>query len=336
MTGKQRPNTVRTLRDATAQVLPAPAGRLDASLRLRLERLALRWRTRSLWPFAPRGEVLDRYVGAMPSLQNAIDAVPGWIGAMPPETGLRAGTLALHLDHRIDWLLRECFDVTGRNVLELGPLEGFHTFMLERSGAAAIDAIEANAAAYLRCLVTKEALKLRRASFLLGDFMQWFEDAARRYDLVVASGVLYHSSDPVRLLEGIAAATDSLYLWSHVFDEAAMPAGDKRRLPFSGKVERRSSHGIDVRLHERSYLRSWRNPSFNGGLRDRHYWVDRGDLLALLAAMGFDRLTVADDEPGHRFGPSLSIFAQRSAAAAEARDASATPAGCEVAGRGDG
>ncbi len=302
MTGKQRPAT-----------FPAPlaAPARASSLRLLLDRLALRWHTRTLRPFRAGADVLDRYVGGAPSLQNAIDLVPGWAGAMPPETGLRAGPQAFHLDTRIDWLLRECFDIRGRTALELGPLEGFHTAMLERFGASEVTAIEANAAAYLRCLITKEALKLHRSSFLLGDFMKWFDGEPRRYDLIVGSGVLYHSDDPVRLLERLAAATDALYLWTHVFDEAAMPAGDKRRLPFSGSVEARRSHRSDVRLHERSYYRSWRNPAFNGGLRDRHFWIDRADLLALLAAMGFDRLLVAHDEPAHRYGPSLSIFAQR-------------------------
>ncbi len=274
-------------------------------------RAVARLRTRTLRPFRTGADVLNRYVGDAPSLQNAIDAIPGWTGAMPGETGLRAGTAALHADNRIDWLLRNCFDIAGKTALELGPLEGFHTYMLERAGVASVDAIEANALAFMRCLITKEALKLSRASFYLGDFMKWLERMPKRYDLVVASGVLYHSDDPVRLLELIGRTADAVFLWTHVFDETAMPPGDKRRFPFSEAVEVRQSHGVPVRLYERSYFSSWRNPSFCGGLQDRHFWVDRADLLKLLAAMGYNRLLIADDQPDHIYGPSFSVFGQR-------------------------
>jgi hypothetical protein len=85
----------------------------------------------------------DRYVSTEPSLQNAIDAVAGWNTSFPPELGLRAGTLATYNDPRILWAI-ECFgEIAGRRVLELGPLEGGHTSMLDAAGAQ-VDAIEAN------------------------------------------------------------------------------------------------------------------------------------------------------------------------------------------------
>ena len=254
---------------------------------------------------------LDRYVTSMPSLQNAIDAVPGWVGAMPSSTGLVAGEAILYADTRIAWLLRDQFDVTGRSVLELGPLEGFHTYMLQEAGAATIDAVEANALAYMRCLVTKEVLGLSRARFLLGDFMPWLEAEGPGYDLIVASGVLYHSPDPVRLLELMGRRAGSLMLWTHYFDEAAMPKGDPRRRPFSGKVELREGAGVTLRLHERSYRKAWRNAKFCGGTHDRHFWLERHGIMAMLGASGFSRIVVADDQPDHHYGPSLSIFASR-------------------------
>ena len=133
--------------------------------------------------------------------------------------------------------------------------------MLHEAGAAAIDAIEANVLAFVRCLVVKETLRLDRARFHLGDFMKWLEAAPARYDLVVASGVLYHSHDPVRLLELICEKADAVFLWTHYFDEDEMPRGDLRRTPFSEQVEIRDCRGIAVRLHERSYYRAWRDPA---------------------------------------------------------------------------
>ena len=277
----------------------------------RLGQLVLRLRIKTNRQWQKRSGVLDHYVDKPPSAQNAIDAMTGWVSAMPSETGLRAGTAPLFADTRIDWLLRSCFSVAGKSVLELGPLEGLHTYMLARAGAASIDAIEANAQAFLRCLITKEVLKIERASFHLGDFLAGLEASDKRYDLVVASGVLYHSHDPVRLLELIAAKSDAIFLWTHFFDEQAMPRDDLRRLPFSEQSETRVSHGVTVRLYERSYLKARRDPSFCGGLHPRHYWVERADLLDLLAAMGFSRLSISHEEPNHRFGPSFCVFAER-------------------------
>lgn len=254
---------------------------------------------------------LDHYVTGMPSLQNAIDLLPGWIGAMPPDSGLVAGEVPLYADTRIAWLLQRCFDVAGRDVLELGPLEGSHTYMLHEAGAATIDAVEANALAYMRCIVAKEALGLMRARFLLGDFLPWLEAGERRYDLVVASGVLYHSAQPARLLELICARADAIFLWTHYFDGRAMPKGDPRRKPFSGRIAEHRCAGVTLRLHERTYRKAWRDPKFCGGTHDRHFWLERDGVLAVLASSGFSHVVVADDQCDHHYGPSFSLYASR-------------------------
>jgi hypothetical protein len=76
--------------------------------------------------------------------------------------------------------------------------------------AAQIDAIEANQRAYLRCLITKEILGLTRSKFWLGDFIKALENWDQRYDLIVASGVLYHLKNPLHLVELTAKRTDAV------------------------------------------------------------------------------------------------------------------------------
>ena len=67
----------------------------------------------------------------------------------------------------------------GFRILELGPLEGAHTYQLEKLGAAEIVAIEANKEAFLKCLIIKELAQLERARFLLGDFVTYLEFSLR-------------------------------------------------------------------------------------------------------------------------------------------------------------
>jgi hypothetical protein len=201
--------------------------------------------------------------------------------------------------------------VEGLRVLELGPLDGGHTAMLERAGAARVDAIEANRLAFLRCLVTKELLGLSAARFHLGDFSRGLGSAEGRYDLAVASGVLYHMADPVGLLERLSGAAERLFLWTHVVDPAAMPAGDPRRGAFTGAVEEVRRGGVALRLHERCYHGSEADPAFCGGPRDRHVWMEREGLLALLGQLGYGRVEIAHDDPDAAGGPALSILARR-------------------------
>lgn len=251
----------------------------------------------------------DRYVTSVPSLQNMVDVVPGWNHAFPVQYGVTAGAARLYDDPRITWCIEQAGSLAGKTVLELGPLEGMHTSMLALSGAAQVDAVEANALAFLRCLITREILRFGNACFRLGDFVEWLKQVDTRYDLVVACGVLYHSPDPLGLLELIAQRTDQFYLWTHYVDEALLADGVLHGA-FSGKVLEREFRGATIGLHERSYHQRWSDPAFCGGFRDVHFWFDRGGLLEAIDRLGFDAV-VNHDAPEHPNGPSLSIFARR-------------------------
>ncbi|WP_413992045.1 class I SAM-dependent methyltransferase [Labrys okinawensis] len=258
-----------------------------------------------------RSEVFDHYVVSMPTQQNAVDLVEGWNCAFPPEFGVAGGELAAYQDPRIGWMLEKYGSTEHRSVLELGPLEGGHTVMMERSGAAQIDAIEANSLAYLRCLITKEIFGLTRSHFWLGDFVKWMENSEKRYDLVIASGVLYHSNDPLHLLELIARRTDSAFIWTHFVDDVAMPADDPRRQVISREPQIQHFRGIPIRTYKRTYLNAQQHAKFCGGPTDEHRWLNRDDMLAALRAVGFTDISVAHEEPDHQFGPAMSIFATK-------------------------
>ncbi len=255
--------------------------------------------------------VLDEYVAGMPNAQNAIDALAGWNQALPPQANVVAGVGAFYQDPRILWALDQFGSLESKKILELGPLEASHTWLLEQHGPGEIHAIEANKLSYLRCLVVKELLDIKKAKFHLGDFEKWLENTDHHYDLIVASGVLYHMADPIHLLERIAAKTDAFYVWTHYVSEAAMPVGDPRRGAMLGEQETQLRHGVPVRLYPRSYHGAWRNKSFCGGMHDLHRWLEKDDIISIIRALGFDDVRVAHDEPNQPNGPAFSIFARR-------------------------
>lgn len=257
-------------------------------------------------------QVFDQYSREFPRHQNAVDALPGWNSAFPPETGLKAGTHPLFADGRITWAIGKAGSLENKRVLEVGPLEGMHTYMLNKRRPFLIDAIEANKGCFLRCLVTKEVLEIDRANFYLGDALRWLQDTDSHYDLAIASGVLYHMPDPGHFLSQITKRCDQLFIWTHYFDDETMPRSDSRRQAFTGNEETRTFAGVSVRYFERGYFNANTNDKFCGGMKDRHYWMRRDDIILLLRTFGFDDVCIGQDDPTHGGGPCVSLFAKRS------------------------
>jgi hypothetical protein len=273
--------------------------------------MLLGWLRKKILPQKPRpSSAFDVYVSSTPSLQNAVDAVAGWNTSFPTQFELKAGALATYNDPRILWGMQNFGSLEGRHVLELGPLEGGHTSMLEAAGAR-VDAIEANQRAFMRCLITKEILGLTRSKFWLGDFVKALENWEQSYDLIVACGVLYHLKNPLQLIDLVAKRTNAIYLWTHVVTEESMPHGDPRRLVIAPDMENHQFHGINVRAYRRTYARAEANVAFCGGIIDEHRWLHRDDLLAALKVVGFKDIQTAHDEPDHIYGPAISIFARK-------------------------
>jgi hypothetical protein len=81
--------------------------------------------------------ILDQYVRQAPSHQLALDLFKGeWWSALPDKFGpLQAGTVPLFSDGRITWGDQVIGGFAGKSVLELGPLEGGHSYMIEAAGA---------------------------------------------------------------------------------------------------------------------------------------------------------------------------------------------------------
>ena len=88
------------------------------------------------------------YFGLPPSDQNALDVFAGEWSSSPPASRpeLKAGATPLFDDPRIQWTHDRFNEMglaggfTGRDVLELGPLEGAHTYLIDKLGATRVTA----------------------------------------------------------------------------------------------------------------------------------------------------------------------------------------------------
>ncbi|HEV2781734.1 MAG TPA: DUF1698 domain-containing protein [Actinophytocola sp.] len=255
--------------------------------------------------------ILDEYVTSAPSPQNAVDVFAGeWSSRLPaPLDGVRAGSIPLFEDDRVEWALGRLGDLTDRRVLELGPLEGGHSYLLERAGAM-VTAVEAQTRAYLKCLIAKELLDLHRVRFLLGDFVEFLRSTEETYDVVFASGVLYHMRNPVETLELISTVADQLFLWTHVYDEAVVN-GSELLAPRFSTHERATQAGLEHTLHRFNYESALRLKGFCGGSARYSNWLTRADLFAALTHFGWRIEAVGFDQPDHPHGPALALVARR-------------------------
>lgn len=268
-------------------------------------------------PVAPAAEPAfapDGYVAAGPDPQALLDLFQGeWASRMPePYAGLAAGGAALFEDGRITWTLEVLGPVDGRRVLELGPLECGHTWMLDRAGAAEVVAVEGNRRAFLRCLVVKELFGIPSARLLLADFVPYLTALPEheRFDLAFASGVLYHMRDPLQLLELLTAHVDDLVLWTHVYDEERIRSRPELSVKFSGATQV-SWRGRQVTYHRQEYQAALTQAGFCGGSAEWSSWLSRQDLFAALDTLGFDIVETAFEHDDHQNGPALALAARR-------------------------
>jgi 2-polyprenyl-3-methyl-5-hydroxy-6-metoxy-1,4-benzoquinol methylase len=251
--------------------------------------------------------ILDTYVNEAPSHQAAFRVFEGeWSSNVP---GYGCGTAAVFDDNRIKFFAEQCGGFQGKRVLELGPLEGGHTSMIANAGAANITAIESNTRAFLKCLIVQNALKFK-ANFMLGDFGRYLQQCDEKFDVLIASGVLYHMSEPVRLLENAAKVTNRIGLWTHYYDPEIINDREdlRRRFESSPRIENVGQHQIE--LYQQSYLDALQLKGFCGGSAPTSYWLTRDSLLAVLEELGFN-CVIHEDSKTHPNGPSMTLFAAR-------------------------
>ncbi len=262
--------------------------------------------------------VLDHYIATAPCPQNAVDIFrEEWASKFPaPLENIKAGPVPLFEDPRITWAAEQMGGVRDKRILELGPLEAGHTYMLEKSGAASILAVEANTRAYLKCLIAKELTGISRARFICGDFIEYLRAGDTRFDACVASGVLYHMRNPIELLALLSKASDQIFIWTHYYDaaviEASIPTVSKK-FPSETKGEH---GGFSCAYYRYEYQSALDFQGFCGGSAPYSHWLRRDDILACLRHFGFGNIRTSFEQPDHPNGPAFALVASRVPASA--------------------
>lgn len=257
--------------------------------------------------------ILDEYVLSKPCDQNILDIFDGeWSSKLPDRYSLNTnpGNAPLFEDARVAWTEEMFGLVSGLDVLELGPLEGGHSYMFQERGVNSVTAIEANTRAFLKCLCIKEILGLNKVNFMLGDFSAFLEETDSTFDLVFASGILYHMSNPVMLLKNISRVTRKLFLWTHYYDKDIVENSTDLDKKFTD-IKSIVVDGKKYDCAQQHYNESLGWGGFCGGGQPTSIWMTKDSLISALTDFGFTELKFGFDGKDHPNGPAIAICASK-------------------------
>jgi SAM-dependent methyltransferase len=254
--------------------------------------------------------------GTAPSHQAALDLFKGtWYVAMPPDSGLLAGTVGGHFDVApVRWADNHLGGLAGKSILELGPFEAYQTYQFERLGAGSVLSIENSPANFLKCLIIKNIYSLR-ATFLLGNFIQFLETPTDQFDICWASGVLYHMTDPLRFLEAVSRVSDTVVVNTHFFSEKDIAQNPYAASFFDGSKDQSTRwRERDIILHYRSYLggeAARASNRFCGGSSEFSFWMELADIKVVLTELGYTHIEMEGIYPSSQNGPACFFAASR-------------------------
>ncbi len=255
-------------------------------------------------------DILDQYFKTAPTYQQMVDLFKGEWSSKLPHVGhadLISGNAELFNDNRIK-LLNEYFPLENKNILELGPLEAGHTYMMHQLGAASILAVESNARSYLKCLIVKELYKLNKAHFILGDALEYMKEGPQHFDLCVASGILYHSVTPHLFIEACTKTSSHVFMWTHYYDPETMSAYPTLEGKFVPGPQIPYKE-LELNTWKFNYLASLDWPGFCGGPEPHSLWISKEDIFEIFNMNGFANIHTFFEDPTHPLGPNICFMA---------------------------
>jgi len=252
-----------------------------------------------------------KYCTEFPTKQTIIDIFSGlWKSSFPEDSGIKAGTAPNFEDARVVWAQDIIGGFTGKSVLELGPYEAYNTWQLSEYGASPLIAIEGNNINYLKCLLVKEVLDVK-VNLLHGDILEYLEHTDATVDICWASGVLYHQTNPLRLLDGIGKVCRTVFFWTHFYDDVIEQNLDSYPHFKSQHVESITHNGFTAQHYARSYRMNAIPTYFSGGSEPYANWIRKEDIFEYLNKLGFKNIKVRGINMEHKAGPSISFMASK-------------------------
>lgn len=220
------------------------------------------------------------------SLKAEFDKLGPWITKYTIDGEDFGGYFDAMNDARIDQFFGVFPEV--ETVLELGSLEGGHSFALARNPRVKrVVAIEGREPNVKRSELVKGVLKDEKVEFVIGDIEKLDFDKFGKFDAVFCSGLLYHLPRPWELIPKLARLSDNIFIWTQISDELkAKKVREGRR----GKFYREG--GIFDPL---------------SGMSRKSFWLTLGSLMELLTENGFRETKIIEHSLTHPKGHAVTL-----------------------------
>ncbi len=225
----------------------------------------------------------------LPFTTHRIQILPDLFTA---DTGVEPGK-----DLRTKVVLDESGGLAGKRVLDVGCLEGGFSVEFARRGASEVLGVEARRVSVRRCDLVRELTGLNNLRFLCGDVLHELSRAQDPFDIVFATGILYHLPHPDTVLRLIRERCRGfMLLCTHVARPEASSHGCSEDVvqyfgeqgTYSGRNY--SESGPDPAVERDNDLwAAWSN--------EGSFWPFEDDLVRMIEAAGFPSIQkiVPDD-----------------------------------------
>ena len=176
------------------------------------------------------------------------------------------------------------------NVIELGSLEGGHSFALAQNASVKkVLAIEGREHNVGKSKFVKELLNDEKVEFVQSDIEKMDFEQFGAFDAVFCSGLLYHLPKPWELIPKLARISQNIFIWTQISEEAK---AKKMREGWRGKFYREG--GLFDPL---------------SGLSRKSFWLSLGSLIGLLTANGYKEVKIIEHNLTHPNGHAVTLAA---------------------------
>jgi SAM-dependent methyltransferase len=214
------------------------------------------------------------------------------LGPWVTQFAIGGRTYGGHFDAMNDVRVGQFFQAFGavRSILELGSLEGGHSFAFAtHPEVARVVAVEGREPNVKRAEYVKALLSARKVDFLLANLESTDLAELGRFDAVFCVGLLYHLPEPWKLVEQMARVSSRVFVWTHyTAEDKAIGTLNGYR----GGVYRENGLGDPL-----------------SGMSPASFWPTLPELRRMLGDHGFTQVDLIEDDARHPHGPCVTLSA---------------------------
>ncbi len=226
----------------------------------------------------------------MPStdLQKAFEELKPWITKFTINGIAYGGDFDALNDIRVNQFFRVFPD--AHTILELGSLEGGHTFALSKSpGVKRVVGVEGRQSNIQKARCVQKLLDIHNVEFITGNLEELKLSLLGTFDAVFCVGVLYHLPTPWDLIKEISGLSKKLFIWTHYANETK---ADKTVGAYRGIIYK--EFGLDDAL---------------SGMSPESFWPTLDSLKEMHTEYGFTKIQIIKNDTNHPNGPCVTLAA---------------------------